>query len=225
MEDLLFRFDPGTHTCKSPLPERFEQIVKIPTKEEFCIKLHGQEDLVDVDGQLDRTLNLMVCNIIQRTISQLIGRTLTGFVTLKGTDAGALHVYLAGSDPASPAEVRLLAGTNLIGKVQIDGHSQTILKAKINIATAATHDIIAAVAGKSHHITSIMFTVAGEVNVTLRDETGTFTGAMDFGGTNEPRGMTHNHELSPLICTAAEKFQITLSAAIQVSGYVTYYDA
>ncbi|MBA7496014.1 hypothetical protein ES702_06611 [subsurface metagenome] len=203
MEDLFYIFDPGTNTSKCPIPTRFDHLLKFVTRVEQYIALHSQEDIININSQLDKTTNLIISNIIQRVIAQIIGQTDKGFVTIKGTDDGAIHVSVQ-EDPDS---------------------LKTPLKAKIAIATAVTHDIIGIVAGKSHHITSIMFTVAGEVNITLRDETGTFTGAMDFGGTNEPRGMTHNHETFPLICTAGEKFQITLSAAIQVSGYVTYYDA
>jgi len=119
----------------------------------------------------------------------------------------------------------LASGSNLIGRVQVQGLSHTVLTAPINIATIATHDIIAAVGSVAHHITSICFTVEGEVDLTLRDETGAFTGVMDFGAEGEPKGMTHTHELTPLKCHVNEKFQITLGHAIQVSGYVTYYDA
>ena len=98
-----------------------------------------------------------------------------------------------------------------------------IHKAVINIATAATHEIIAAVAGFKISIASVCFTVAGECNITLLSAATPISGAMDFGGTNEPRGKTHTLGEHPLQTGTGEAFNITLSAAVQVSGYVTYY--
>jgi len=98
-----------------------------------------------------------------------------------------------------------------------------IHKAVINIATAATHEIVAAVAGFKISIASIAFTVAGETNLTLCSAATPISGAMDFGGTNEPRGLTHAPGEYSLQTVAGEAFQIINSAAIQVSGYVTYY--
>lgn len=203
MDNVYFKFNPGTHTGRFPKPTRFDHLLGFASKIEQYLTIHNQEDIVNINELLEQTLNLQISNIISRVIAQVIGETGDGFITIKGTDDGALHVSVQ-EDPAS---------------------KKTIEHEDINFAGIATHDIIAAVAGKSHHIMSIMFTVAGEVNLTLRDETGVFTGAMDFGAASEPRGMTHNHELAPLICTVGEKFQITASHNIQVSGYVTYYDA
>lgn len=203
MQNEYFSFNPGTVTCRSPIPSKFEHFLKFITKEENFLGLHSQEDITNINNQLDQTLNLMVSNIIQRVIAQVIGQTPTGFITIQATGEGSLYVSVR-EDPDS---------------------RKVPLHAKIDIATTATHDIIAGVPGKSHRITAIMFTVGGEVNITLRDETGPFTGAMNFGAATEPNGMTHNHELIPLVCTVGEAFQITLSTDIQVSGYCTYYDA
>ena len=98
-----------------------------------------------------------------------------------------------------------------------------IKSASINIATAADHTIIAAVSGKKIIITSLLFTAGGDVNITLKDGTTALTGAMDFGGTSEPRGMVSNFSDCPLELTPGNAFVITLSAAIQVSGLVCYY--
>ncbi|MBA7711605.1 hypothetical protein ES703_120571 [subsurface metagenome] len=68
-----------------------------------------------------------------------------------------------------------------------------------------------------------MFTVAGEVNVLLKSGATAKSGAMDFGGTDEPRGMVAPHGPGPFVCDTAEDFVINLSAAIQVSGYCTFY--
>ena len=97
------------------------------------------------------------------------------------------------------------------------------LSAVINIATAASHTIIAAVSGRKIIITSFFFTAGGEVNVTLKDGTTALTGAMDFGGESEPRGIVSNFGDNAIELTPGNAFVITLSAAIQVSGLVCYH--
>ena len=99
----------------------------------------------------------------------------------------------------------------------------TILKAKIDISTAANITVIAAVAERKISISSIVFTVAGETNITLKSGATAISGAMDFGGTNEPRGMSHGMGDMPLQTAAGEAFVIANSIAVQVSGWITYY--
>jgi len=225
MQDQFYIFDPTTNTSKCPMPTRFEHLLKFITKSENFLGLHSQEEITNINNQLDQTLNLMISNIIQRVIAQVIGQTDKGFVTIKGTDDGALHVYLAGTAATLDILATLQAGDALIGKVQIEGPAHTEQRAIISFATIATHDITLAAPTGSYHITSIMFTVDGDVGIILRDESGLITGPMSFGGTNEPRGMAHNFGQIPLKCAAGKKFQMTLDAIIQVSGVVTFYDA
>ena len=101
--------------------------------------------------------------------------------------------------------------------------TRTIITAAISIATAADHTIIAAVTGKKIIITSLFFTVGGDVNVTLKDGATAISGAMDFGGTSEPRGMVVNFADIAIALGSGNAFVITLSAAVQVSGTVVYY--
>ncbi|GAG83594.1 unnamed protein product [marine sediment metagenome] len=68
-----------------------------------------------------------------------------------------------------------------------------------------------------------MFTVAGDTNLTLRGGSTNISGAMDFGGTDEPRGMVHHFGCCPLETPTGEAFRIVSSAGVQVSGYVTYF--
>ena len=67
-----------------------------------------------------------------------------------------------------------------------------------------------------------MFTVAGEVNVTLYDGAALLSGAMDFGGVNEPRGIVMGTDGKYLECDDGNDFRIALSAAVQVSGFCLY---
>lgn len=224
MEYLDHPFEVSTGSSRRPTPKAYEHLRKYSPLELGYLKLSSQADITDINAILEQTANLYISNEIHRVIAQLVAKLDPGFISIEGTKDGALHVYIAGSEATVAVEAELAAGTNTIGNVGITGSSQTELSAVINVATQATHDIIAAVADVKHHICSIMFTVAGDVNITLRDETAPFTGAMDFGGTDEPRGMTHNYGQIPLVCGTNKAFQITLSAAVQISGVVTYYD-
>lgn len=247
MEDQLYTFDPGTNTSRCPMPTRFEHFLSFIPKEENFLGLHSQTDITNINKQLDQTLNLMISNIIQRVIAQVIGQTDTGFITIKGTDNGELHVYAPGIGAISDAIVAAGAAGSLSAKlrrvtqgledlksmivlasgskVQIEGTSQTILSKEIDITGAGTHTITADAPSGSYHICSIMFTVTGDVTVTLRDETADLSGDMSFGGTNEPRGMTHNFGQIPLKCDAGKKFQIVTVGAFHLQGVITYYDA
>jgi len=110
-----------------------------------------------------------------------------------------------------------------LGAALSGGTSKTILTAKIDIATAATHEIIAATAAQKIYLCSIVFTLSAENDITLKDDTTAFTGAMPFGGTGEPKGWSENYWPAPIPFTTNKPFQITLGSAEQVSGFCTYY--
>jgi len=93
---------------------------------------------------------------------------------------------------------------------------------KISIATAATHVIIPARLGKRIKIHFLTFTVGGEVNITLWDGSEAISGAMDFGGTSEPRGIVMPPDGKSLRLNLSTAFKIQLSAAVQVSGFVLF---
>lgn len=229
MQYLDQPFNVNTGSSRRPTPLAYEHLRAWVDKDEKFLQLRSQADLTNINKQLDESATFFISNILSRVIAQIQGETAKGFVTVKATEDGELKIYL---DPDAISKltelqtlISLAAGSNLIGKVEIQGTSQITLKAKIDFNDGSTKKIIDGNTGFRHNITSIVFTVAGETNITLRDETGIFTGAMDFGGTNEPRGMVANHELHPLKCTISEEFQITSSAAVQVSGYALYFDA
>jgi len=192
------KYNPATETSRRPTPEKFEHLRKWIDVDQKYIDITNITNLKNINLQLEQTSILYASNVISRVIAQLLGSTTEGFVTLEATDDGRL-------------------------KVDLDTGKPTTLKAKIDFASAATHEIIAAVAGKKIKIVNLMLTVAGETNLTLKSDTTAISGAMDFGGTDEPRGMVHHFGDHPLEMTAGEAFQITNSAAEQVSGYVTYF--
>lgn len=214
------KFDPATETSRRPTPERFAHLRSWVEEVKRDIKITSITEMTNINQQLEQNAEMYVSNIISRVIAQLIGAHGGGFVTLEATEEGKLKVETA---QASGETVKLAAGAALIGKIQIQGTSQTVSKAVIDFATAATHEIVAAVTGKKIKIVNIMFTVAGETNLTFKSGTTAMSGAMDFGGTDEPRGMVHHFGDFPLETTSGEAFQITSSGAVQVSGYVTYY--
>jgi len=224
MEDLLFIFDPGTHTCKSPSPTRFRHLLGSVDKIEQYLTIHSQEDIVNINKLLEQTLNLQISNIISRVIAQVIGEYGDGFVTIKGTEDGQLHVYLAGSDPTNPIDVTILAGTELIGKVQIEGTSREIKQAAIWQNTIASFEVIPLVEAKKICIVNIAFTVDAEADISLNSDDVPITGIMDFGAANEPRGFVSNHGNFPLKTYLGEAFKIQSNTTARIAGYVTYYE-
>lgn len=119
--------------------------------------------------------------------------------------------------------VVLAAGTNLIGNVKIAGTTRTLLKAEIDSAAGGNILSIGGTAAVKINVTSLVFTVGGATNITLLSAANDISGPMDFGGTNEPRGMVANHGEMALQCGTNEAFVINSSAAVQVSGYVIYF--
>lgn len=202
MENEYFKFDPGTNTCRTPIPTTFEHLLGFSAKIEQYLTIHNQEDIINVNKLLESTLNLQISNIIQRVIAQVIGETPTGFITIKGTDDGALHVSVQ-DNPAS---------------------KKTIKSAAITENTAANNEIIAAVAGKQICIVNLAFTVAAEADIYLNSAANHMSGSMDFGAANEPRGFVANHGDFPLKTVAGEAFNIQSDTVAQISGYVIYYE-
>jgi len=246
MKYLDAPWDVNTRSSRRPTPLTYAHLRKYTELELRYSKISTQLNLTDIQQILNEQHALYMPTEIRFVIAQLLGLFGTKFVTIHSTEDGALHIYPVGGTTdgvmdvalgagtaeigkvellAGTAEIgKLAAGTASIGKVQVQGPGQTMLKAVINIATAATHAIIAAVANVKHKITMIVLTVGGDTDLTFERAATAMSGAMAFGGTNEPRGMVANHGNFPLECGTNEAFNITNSAAIQVSGYVVYYD-
>lgn len=201
MEDLLYTFNPGTQASRAPLPTEFRHLLGFVIKDERFTIIHSQEELTNINQQLDQTLNLQVSNVIQRVIAQLIGLTDTGWRTIEATDAGALKVALDG----------MLSDTKALVTVEID------------TALIASPFTISGTTAQKIHVVTLIFTVAGEVNITLKSGANELSGPMDFGGTNQPSGIVAPLGIGPLVCNSGEDFTLNLSADIQTSGFATYY--
>jgi len=223
MEDQHYIFYPGTNTSKCPMPTTFKHLLKFVTKVEQYIALHSQEEIININNQLDQTTNLIISNIIQRVIAQLIGQTDKGFATIKGTDDGALHVHQVNPLTGLDVNATLEAGDEIIGKVIISPAAPTLEIAKIDDVDGGNILTIAGTASKVTKITSIVLVVGGQTNITFTENDTPFTGSMDFGGTDEPRGIVIPHGSMPLTLGLANDFKIASSASVQCSGYVVYY--
>jgi hypothetical protein len=93
----------------------------------------------------------------------------------------------------------------------------------ITIITAGTHVVIPQTPGYKTYIATIVFTVSGETNITF--EMGPFgqSGAMDFGGENEPRGIVMAMGESPMPCGEKGFKIITDGTDVRVAGFIVYY--
>lgn len=146
-----------------------------------------------------------------------------GEILLYGSSDGGTTWYPVAVDASGNLQMEIGAGSQIIGNVGITGTTQTILTEDINFSTAIDSTIIAAHATKKNKVVSITLTVGGETNLLLKHGATAYSGAMDFGGTSEPRGWTINFWPFPLETAVNEAFIISSSLAVQVSGFVQYF--
>lgn len=96
--------------------------------------------------------------------------------------------------------------------------------AKISAATAATHTLVAGVSGSKIVVTSIFITAAGDVDVYFMSEDTTAL----IGDSSNGLFLTTHVGYTPInpngLCETSEgdAFQMVLSAAVGVSGCLTY---
>lgn len=250
-------FDPATLTSRRPTPEKFAHLKKWIEPIVRNIPLTSITEITNINQQLEHSATLFISNIINRVIAQIAGKYGEGFVTIEGTEAGALHVSVqdiaaAATQPSSVADgenvvlgaladaiVAAGAAGSLSAKLRrvtqgledlktgIEaknaGTSKTMITAAIDDSDGGNVLTIVANATKKHKITTIVLTVGGDTDIAIFRGATPLSGPLQFGGTDEPRGMVANHGNYPLETAANEAFNITSSAAVQVSGYVIYY--
>jgi len=134
-------------------------------------------------------------------------------------EAGEIVLYASSDGGTTFYPVKLSADGGLL----TGGTSKAILPAKIDIATAARHEIVAATAAQKIYLVGLFFTLSTENDITLENGTTALTGAMPFGGSGEPKGMTENWWPIGIPMSTNTAFNITLSSAQQVSGLALYY--
>lgn len=217
------KYSPRTRTSRRPTPEKFVHLRRWIEPTEQNIALTSIQEIKNINQQLEVSSKLYMNNIISRVIAQLIGAYGDGFVTLQATEDGHLKVNIPDAVPVTMDPVELAAGANLIGYVKLAGAVQTITSKKISFSSTVAQELVEGVAGKKIKLTSLMFTVGGDTDITLQDGVDDLTGPMAFGGTDEPRGMVDNHGYVPYEVATGRSFYMKCSAAVQVSGYLTGY--
>jgi len=191
-------FNPATETSRRPTPERFAHLRRWVEPVKRDIKITNITEMTDINQQLEQNAQLFVDNIISRVIAQLIGKYGDGFVTLQATENGHLIV-------------------------QNEREAHVSVSVAVNFKATKTQTVVTGVAGVTINVTSVMFTVDGETNITLNDGVADLTGPMDFGGADEPRGIVHTAGFLPLTITTGRSFIINSSLEVQVSGFITGY--
>lgn len=247
MKYLDAPWDVNTRCSRRPTPLTYEHLRKYTALDLKYSKISTQLSLTDIQTILNEQSSLYMPTEIRFVIAQLLGLFGTKFVTIHSTEDGALHIYPVGGTTdgvmdvalgastqeigkvqliAGTAEIgKLAAGIASIGKVLVEGPGQTMEYAVINTAAAGPTALIAAAPGLKHHITMVVLTVAGDTSIAFSTAATPMTGAMAFGGTNEPRGMVANHGNFPLVGGTNEAFNITNSGSELITGYLVYYDA
>jgi hypothetical protein len=93
-------------------------------------------------------------------------------------------------------------------------------RAVVNVATAASHPIVAAVPGKSIVLLSAFIKVANAQTLTWRSGTTPLTGAMAFATSDLMYAV--DSESGIVQTVPGEALNLLVGAATQVSGSVTY---
>lgn len=192
------KFNPATQTSKRPTPERFAHLKKWVAPIDRSISLPSIIEMTNINQQLEQSPELFINTIVSRVFAHLIAVYGDGFVSLRGTFDGALHV-------------------------QTSRESKVITSAPIDIAPGGDGTIVECEADEVINITTLVFTVGAMTNITLYNGAVAITGPMDFGGDDEPRGMVVSQGFLPYQLTAGSSFIIDSSEDVQISGYVTGY--
>lgn len=108
-----------------------------------------------------------------------------------------------------------------IGSVNIKSIENT-KRVAINKATAATHELVAAVAGYKIKIVNLFIVSANDVAVTFKSATTALTGAMTVAKESNLSLQSGYPNYHLLETAAGEAFNMTLGGAVQVSGALAY---
>lgn len=100
---------------------------------------------------------------------------------------------------------------------------KTLQTAKISLSTAGTQIVIPLNSGYLLFIATIVLTVSGETDISFGFGVFGFSGSMDFGGTNEPRGIVIAMGGSPAACGQGAFSVSSGGVGVAVGGFVTYY--
>lgn len=125
--------------------------------------------------------------------------------------------------PAPPQKQPTVKPTLIIARTPYPKWWKDLQTAAIDMDDAGTEIIILPNPNFYLYIATIVLTVSGETDITFSFGVFGESGAMDFGGENEPRGIVIAMGNSPTSCGVGS-FQITSSGTdIHVGGFVSYY--
>jgi len=124
--------------------------------------------------------------------------------------------------PAPPQKQPEVKPTLIIARTPYPKWWKDLQTAAIDMDAAGTKIILLPNPNFYLYIATIVLTVSGETNITLAFGVFGNTGAMDFGGDGEPRGIVIAMGNSPTSCGTGS-FQITSSEAVHVGGFVSYF--
>ena len=128
---------------------------------------------------------------------------------------GNVQVDIVGALPAGSAE---------IGIVNVGMLKGTWTCISININTATTTELKAAVAGHTYTVITVSLTIAAGNNLTWKSASSAISGPMDFGQAGEPHGWQASLWPCGLKCVAGEALNLTTSTTGQVSGFICVLD-
>lgn len=97
--------------------------------------------------------------------------------------------------------------------------------AKIDKSTAATHEIVAAIAGRRIRLLGYLLVAAGSQTATWQSGSTTLTGAMSMAvgvPLSHPAAGDSMDILPAMQTEPGEALQLTLSQGVQVSGHIVY---
>ena len=100
---------------------------------------------------------------------------------------------------------------------------KTLQTAAISLSDAGTQIVVPASGRFTLFIASIVLTVNGETNVSFGFGIFGASGSMDFGGTDEPRGMVIAMGDSPAPCGKSGFTVTSDGSGVAVGGFCTYY--
>lgn len=139
---------------------------------------------------------------------------------------GSLRVVLtdgAGTDQTGGLVVDLGANNDVTvtGDVTtVPGVSANLSRVAVNISSAATTSLVAAVADQETRVYKVFLTIGGANNLTWKSANDALGGVLQFTG---PGSFVLDFDGEPWLVTATnEALQLTTSTAAQVSGFVYY---
>jgi len=125
--------------------------------------------------------------------------------------------------PAPPQKMPTIKPTLIIARTPYPKWWKDLQTAEISLDDAGTEIIILPNPNFYLYIATIVLTVDGETDITFHFGVFGASGAMDFGGDGEPKGIVIAMGNSPTSCGVGS-FQITSSeAGVHVGGFVSYY--